>query len=63
MNSIFINNKTGNKYLVVGKAINSTNKDAGKIMVIYHHVNSQSGFFVREETEFNEKFQEQPTCL
>ena len=63
MNSIFIHNKTGNKYLVVGKAINSTYKNEGKSMVIYHPVNSSSGFFVREETEFNEKFQEQPTCL
>jgi len=49
--------KTGNIYnvLVETTAINSTNAQDGQVMVLYE--NKDGKLFVREITEFNEKFE------
>lgn len=45
--------KTGNIYELVGEAINATNANDGEIVVIYK---KDGQLFVREKTEFYEKF-------
>jgi hypothetical protein len=53
--------KTGNIYYILGTAINCTNKDDGQDMVVYtSETNENSLLFVREATEFNEKFETLP---
>jgi hypothetical protein len=47
-------NKTGKTYLVLGDAIDTTNGQNDKKMIIYN--NMEGGYFVREESEFWEKF-------
>ena len=49
----FKNIKTGNIYAFVGDAINTTNKDDGKEMIIYTDFKHT---FVREIDEFNQNF-------
>jgi len=48
--------KTGDRYFVTGEAINATNAQDGQVMIIY--ANSDDETFVREKTEFLEKFEE-----
>lgn len=56
--NIFIHKKTGNKYVVIGECLNCTNAQDGQEMVIYFRNDLT---FVREKTEFLEKFiQEEP---
>ena len=53
----YIHSKTGCIYYVINSnVINATNKDDGKIMVLYTKNNNQ--MFIREKTEFLEKFKE-----
>ena len=51
----WIHNKTGNVYSAVGTATDATNDATGRIMVIYHRP-GQHDFFVREVSEFRDKF-------
>lgn len=48
-----VHKKTNHVYTVVGFAINATNKDAGREMIIYER---NEELFVREIGEFVEKF-------
>ena len=50
-------NKTGNDYKVVGFAVNATNAQNGKIMVMYQeHTTNKNRHYVREFEEFVGKF-------
>ncbi len=54
-NEMFVHIKTGNLYLAVGEAINSTNGEhEDETMIIY--ANESKMIFVREKKEFLEKF-------
>ena len=53
-----IHKKTGNKYHLLGELINATNAQDGQIMVLYRNDKHQK--FVREKTEFWEKFEREP---
>lgn len=53
---LWINNKKGTKYCVIGECINCTNAQDGQGMVIYQSVDEPSLVFVREHSEFLEKF-------
>lgn len=55
MSKLYIHKKTGNKYFVTGEAINTTNSQDGQVMVVY--ANTDGKTFVREKTEFLEKFE------
>ena len=49
----YVHNKTGNVYMVIGASTNETNNNDGQIMIHYcRHGRS----FVREISEFKEKF-------
>lgn len=48
----YIHLKTGNKYKVIGTAINSTNAQDGEVMVIYYR---NGMYFARELSEFLQK--------
>ena len=51
---VFINNKTGDEYAIIGShIINATNANDGQVMIGYHRDNNQ---YVREISEFFEKF-------
>jgi len=53
---LYKHNKTGHCYKLVETCINATNKDEGKVMVIYRSVEGPEITFVRDLNEFNEKF-------
>lgn len=53
-NNIFRNKKTGNLYRLLFTSTNCTNKDDGKLMIIY---TDDTRIFVREAEEFFEKFE------
>lgn len=50
------NNKTGDLYYAIKLAKNCTNENDGQIMVIYYKCKTELEFFVREYSEFMEKF-------
>jgi len=50
----YIHNKTGNVYTMVAEAIDATNSRDGLIVIIYQ--NKKGEFFVREKSEFLQKF-------
>lgn len=52
----WIHKKTGNRYLVVGCAINATNENEGQVVVQYQ---KDGQHFIREESEFLEKFEKE----
>ena len=62
--SVWINNKTKNKYVLLDNNVtNCTNKDDGKIMILYKRLDDifvelgdSPTLFVRERKEFFEKF-------
>lgn len=47
-------NKTGNMYTMISEAIDATNSRDGQVVVIYQ--NKKGEFFVREKSEFLQKF-------
>lgn len=53
----YINNKNGKVYISIREdIINATNKDDGKIMVLYYPEEKPDMHFVRELEEFRVKF-------
>jgi hypothetical protein len=54
-NNEFINLKDNKVYIVKGHGIDCTNERAGTPVVIYHEKGSPQ-VFVREESEFDQKF-------
>ena len=52
-NTIWINNKNGKEYTVLGEAIDCTNERDGLEVIVYEIEGKQ---FVREKKEFTEKF-------
>ena len=52
------NNKTGVVYVATGCALNATNAQNGQRMIVYREPTSDDSehVFVREESEFFEKF-------
>jgi len=56
MSKPYIHKKTGGSYFVTGEAINATNANDGQVMIIY--TKDHQIFFVREKSEFYEKFEE-----
>jgi len=54
MNVKWMNKKNKKIYTVIGKCINATNKDDGKVMIKY--LNDRGEEFVREANEFSKKF-------
>lgn len=62
MTGFYRNRKTGNRYVVVGIAIDATNATNGREMVMYMPVYEMGmKFFVREASEFNIKFEREET--
>jgi len=57
MKKSFIHKKTGGRYFVTGEAINATNANDGQVMIVY--TNADGKTFVREKTEFMQKFEEE----
>lgn len=55
-NSIWINKKNGREYQVVQEAIDCTNERDGLIVVVYICKEVEGKLFVREKTEFLNKF-------
>lgn len=55
-NSIWINKKNGREYQVVQEAIDCTNERDGLIVVVYICKEAEGKLFVREKTEFLNKF-------
>lgn len=53
----FIHKKTGDRYFVAGEATNATNAQDGQVMVVYS--NAEGKTFVREKSEFYEKFEDE----
>lgn len=57
---IFVNNKTGNKYMVLNEGVDATNQRDGTPVVIYARIDSDdNNWYVREYYEFMDKFTEQ----
>lgn len=54
----FEHKKSGEIYIKVGEATNTTNKDDGDNMIIYVSAEDWCLTFVREEKEFYDKFTE-----
>ncbi len=54
------NKKTGELYRVYGKALDVTNRRDNLKMIIYSPKSNDNQTFVREESEFYEKFEEVP---
>lgn len=52
----YVHKKTGNRYVKLGIAINATNAQDGQIMVLYQKKSKKGSLFIREESEFCEKF-------
>jgi hypothetical protein len=50
------NKKTGQKYIIQERCINTTNNVDGQKMVVYTSYD-KGELFVREESEFQEKFE------
>lgn len=58
---LFRNKKTGKVYYHLGEVVNATNENDGQKMVIYREkTNCDSYTFVREKSEFFEKFTNNP---
>lgn len=55
---IYMNLKTGTYYEYLGEVENATNAQAGQVMVEYR--NKQGEKFVREKSEFAQKFTFEP---
>lgn len=55
-NSIWINKKNGRKYEVLSEAIDCTNERDGLIVVVYICKEVEGKLFVREKSEFMNKF-------
>ena len=56
---IFVHNKTGNKYMVLNEAIDSTNIRNDLDVIIYAPIDSpDTAWYVREYYEFMDKFTE-----
>lgn len=53
---IWMNKKNKNKYLVLGTARNCTNAQDGQVMIRYANLGSLSDVLVREQVEFELKF-------
>lgn len=60
MLTFFRNKKSGLVYAIVGRAVDATNSRVGTNVVIYREVSTpghMTNLFVREQTEFDEKFE------
>lgn len=58
MKNIYIHKKSGLEYLVLRyDIINCTNENSDQIMVMYTKNTNEDFIYVREITEFNEKFE------
>lgn len=55
-NSIWINKKNGREYEVLSEAIDCTNERDGLIVVVYICKEVEGKLFVREKSEFMNKF-------
>ena len=55
-NSIWINNKNKREYQVIQEAIDCTNERDGLIVIVYICKEVEGKLFVREKTEFLNKF-------
>lgn len=53
----FKNKKTGDIYIFVAAGIDCTNSRDGTPVVVYYQDNKENTIFVREESEFYEKFE------
>jgi len=58
--AIWRNKKTGELYQIYDKAIDVTNERDGLKVIIYGLKSSDNQTFVREESEFYEKFEKLP---
>jgi hypothetical protein len=59
MHMVYLNNKTGNVYIVLDDDVtNVTNEQDGQRMYLYCPQNNPKKLYVRSEEEFHEKFQE-----
>jgi hypothetical protein len=58
--TIWRNKKTGELYRIYDKAIDCTNERDGINVIIYGLKSNDNQTFVREESEFYEKFEEVP---
>lgn len=56
MGSFWKNKKTGGVYIIVGHVTNATNAQEGQEMVLYRRL-ADPWHFVRERSEFLEKFE------
>lgn len=54
----WINNKTGNEYIVLATGIDCTNSRDGLAIVVYHPKGDTTKTYVRERGEFEFKFHE-----
>lgn len=54
--SFFTNNKTGERYFVIGYGVDHTNPRAGLAVVAYYPCSNPAEMCFRELTEFKEKF-------
>jgi hypothetical protein len=56
MHRFYKNNKTGDLYLLLAFGVDTTNSRDGSSVVIYCPDDKENTIYVREETEFYEKF-------
>jgi len=45
MSKVFVHKKTGDSYFVTGEAINATNAQDGKVMIVYPVRNTQKIYY------------------
>lgn len=57
-NKIWVNKKNGKEYMVLKEGIDCTNERDGLKVVIYLALDVEDKIFVREKSEFLEKFKE-----
>jgi hypothetical protein len=53
----FIHRKSGRRYLMLGHAVDCTNGHEGRRFVVYCAEDDSQSTFVRDSTEFYEKFE------